>query len=63
MLSADPQVDGGEMICFAPASLLSWLGYRATLRFRSDRAKDLEILLLRRQLAIVRRAQTECAKA
>ena len=46
------------MVFFVLASLLSWLVDLATLRFTSDRAKDLEILLLRRQLAILQRAQT-----
>jgi transposase InsO family protein len=57
MLSTDSVVDGGKMLFFVLASLLSWLVDLATLRFRSDRAKDLEILLLRRQLAILQRAQ------
>ncbi len=46
------------MVFFALASLLSLLVDLATLRFRSDRAKELEILLLRRQIAILRRAQS-----
>jgi hypothetical protein len=45
------------MLFFALATLLSWLVDLATLRMRSDRAKDLEVLLLRRQLAILRRTQ------
>ncbi|HWE63308.1 MAG TPA: hypothetical protein VHB98_16450 [Chloroflexota bacterium] len=39
------------------ASLLSWLIDLGTLRWQSDRAKELEILLLRRQLAILQRTQ------
>jgi hypothetical protein len=45
------------MVFFALASLLSLLVDLATLRFRSERTKKLEILLLRRQIAILRRAQ------
>jgi transposase InsO family protein len=57
MLSTDLVVDGGKMLCFALAWLLGWLIDLATLRLRSDRSKELEILLLRRQLAILRRTQ------
>jgi transposase InsO family protein len=46
------------MIFFLLASVLSWLIDLATLRFRSDQAKDIEILLLRRQLAILQRTQS-----
>jgi hypothetical protein len=46
------------MIFFVLASWLSWLIDLATLRWRSDRAKDLEILLLRRQLALLHRTQS-----
>jgi hypothetical protein len=45
------------MVFFVLASLLSWLIDLATLRIRSDRARELEILLLRRQLAILQRTQ------
>jgi hypothetical protein len=47
------------MLFCALVSLLSWLIDLATLRVRSDRSKEkeLEILLLRRQLAILQRAQ------
>jgi hypothetical protein len=45
------------MLCYALASLLSWLVDLATLRLRSDRSKELEILLLRRQLAMLQRVQ------
>jgi transposase InsO family protein len=46
------------MVYFVLASLLSWLVDLGTLRRQSDRDKELEILLLRRQLAILRRSQT-----
>jgi hypothetical protein len=45
------------MLFFVIASVLSWVIDLATLRWRPDRAKDLEILLLRRQLAILQHAQ------
>jgi hypothetical protein len=45
------------MVCFVLATLLSWLVDLATLRVQSDRDKELEILLLRRQLAILQRTQ------
>ena len=45
------------MVYLAIARLLSLLVDLATLHWRSDRAKDLEILLLRHQLAILQRAQ------
>jgi hypothetical protein len=45
------------MFFFVLASLLSWLVDLATLRLRSARDKELEILLLRRQLAVLQRAQ------
>ncbi len=46
------------MLFYVLAALLSWLVDLATLRLRSDRSKDLEILLLRHQLAVLRRAQS-----
>jgi hypothetical protein len=45
------------MVFFVLATLLSWCLDLRTLRFRSVRDKDLEILLLRRPLAILQRAQ------
>ena len=45
------------MVFFVLATLLSWCIDLGTLRFQSDRDKDLEILLLRRQLAILQRTQ------
>jgi putative transposase len=45
------------MVFFVLASLLSWLVDLGTLRFQSERDKELEILLLRRQLAILQRTQ------
>ena len=45
------------MICAALAHLLGLLIDLATCTWRSDREKDLEILLLRRQLAILQRTQ------
>ena len=45
------------MVFFVLALLLSWLIDLGTLRFQSDRDKELEILLLRRQLAILQRTQ------
>lgn len=45
------------MLFFVLACVLSWRIDLGTLRWRSDRAKDLEILLLRRQLAILQRTQ------
>jgi hypothetical protein len=53
MLSTESLVDGGKMVFIVLATLLSWLIDLGTLRFRSDRDKELEILLLRRQLAIL----------
>jgi transposase InsO family protein len=46
------------MVFFVLAALLSWLIDLGTLRVQSDRDKELEILLLRRQLAILQRSQT-----
>lgn len=46
------------MFFFVLASMLSWLIDLGTLRWRSDRAKELEILLLRRQLAVLQRTQS-----
>jgi hypothetical protein len=48
MLSTDSVVDGGKMVFFVLAALLSWLVDLGTLRWQSDRDKELEILLLRR---------------
>jgi hypothetical protein len=45
------------MLFVVLAAVLSWLIDLATLRWRSDRAVGLEILLLRRQLAPLQRAQ------
>ena len=45
------------MVFFVLATLLSWCIDLGTLRFQSDRDKELEILLLRRQLAILQRTQ------
>ena len=46
-------------MCFSfLASLLSFLLDLITLRFKSDQAKDLELLLLRHQVRILRRKQT-----
>ena len=45
------------MVFFVLATLLSWCIDLGTLRFQSDRNKELEILLLRRQLAILQRTQ------
>ena len=45
------------MVFFVLATLLSWFIDLGTFRFQSDRDKDLEILLLRRQLAILQRMQ------
>jgi hypothetical protein len=50
------------MFFFALASLLSWIVDLATLRFRSNRAKEREILLLHRQLAILRRCQVRSSR-
>jgi transposase InsO family protein len=47
------------MVFFVLATLLSWLVDLGTLRFQSAREKDLEILLLRRQLAILQRTQPQ----
>jgi hypothetical protein len=44
MLSTEPIFDGGMMVFFVLATLLSWLIDLGTLRLRSDRDKDLEIL-------------------
>ncbi len=59
MLSADSVEDGGDMILFVLAAFLSWLVNLGTLRLQSDRDKELEIFLLRRQLAILQRAQPQ----
>jgi hypothetical protein len=45
------------MVFFVLATLLSWLFDLGTLRLQSDRDKELEILLPRRQLAILQRTQ------
>jgi putative transposase len=45
------------MVFFVLATLLSWLVDIGTLRLQSDRDKELEILLLRRQIAILQRTQ------
>jgi hypothetical protein len=57
MLSTNPVVGGGEIVLFVLASMLSWLVDLATLPWQSDRDKALEILLLRRRLAILQCAQ------
>jgi transposase InsO family protein len=57
MLSTVSLPHGGKMVFFVLAALLSWLIDLGTLRFQSDRDKELEILLLRRQLAILQRTQ------
>jgi hypothetical protein len=53
------RIQGGTMVFFVLPTLLSWLVDLGTLRFQSDRDKDLEILLLRRQLAILQRTQPQ----
>jgi hypothetical protein len=45
------------MVFYVLATLLSWLIDLGTLQFQSDSDKELEILLLRRQLAILQRTQ------
>ena len=45
------------MVFFVLATVLSWCIDLGTLRFQSDRDKELEILLLRRQLAMLQRTQ------
>jgi hypothetical protein len=57
MLSAESLPAGGKMVFFVLATLLSWLIDLGTLRVQADRDKELEILLLRRQLAILQRSQ------
>ena len=57
MLSTDDASKEGTMVFFGLALQLSWLIGLSTPRLRSARAKDLEILLLRRQLAILQRTQ------
>jgi NAD(P)-dependent dehydrogenase (short-subunit alcohol dehydrogenase family) len=57
MLSLEFASTGGTMIFFVIATQLSWLIDLGTLRFQSDRDKELEILLLRRQLAVQHRTQ------
>jgi hypothetical protein len=57
MLSAEFASTGGTMVFFVLATLFSWLIDLGTLRFQSGRDKELEILLLRRQLAILQRTQ------
>jgi hypothetical protein len=58
MLPAIPAQKGERMIFAALAHLLSLLIDLATCTWRSDREKDLEILLLRRQLAILQQTST-----
>jgi hypothetical protein len=57
MLSTNSLPDGGKMVFIVLAALLSWLIDLGTLRFQSDRDKELEILLLRCQFAILQRSQ------
>jgi hypothetical protein len=64
MLATEPAPKGDRMFFAAFAQLLSLLIDLATTAWRAEREKDLEILLLRRQLAILMRAQAvlaECA--
>jgi hypothetical protein len=57
MLSTASASKGGTMVFFVLATLLSWLFDLGTLRFQSDRDKELEYLQLRRQLAILQCTQ------
>jgi hypothetical protein len=45
------------MVFFVLATLFSWPIDLGTLRFQSGRAKEVEILLVRRQLALLQRTQ------
>jgi hypothetical protein len=53
MLSMESASKGGTMVFSMLATLLSWLIDLGALRFQSDGDKELESLLLRRQLAIL----------
>jgi hypothetical protein len=55
-LGTESLSDGGKLVYFMLAALLSWLIDLGTLRVQSDRA-EVELLLLRRQLAILQRTQ------
>jgi hypothetical protein len=48
ILSIHSLSNGGKMVFFVLATVLSWCIDLGTLRFQSDSDKELEILLLRR---------------
>jgi hypothetical protein len=58
MLATERASKGDEMFFFVLAQLLSLLIDLASTVWRSDREKDLEILLLRRQLSILQRGRS-----
>jgi putative transposase len=62
MLGAPPLLKGYEMFFAVLAQLFALLIDVATTAWRSDREKDLEILLLRRQIAILMRVQASAPR-